>query len=206
MYICYSLYLILQVFYDYFFQLLRLILTILSKKYKMNKKIIILVLFISAWIPSYLVGYTIGNRDLNKIPCDFGKQVSIKINNKDLTGAISLYYLYQNEIVMISNDSISWELLRKSINNLSNDSIEKSKFFIKLKNYEKQIEYIKMLDNNSIMKLLQDEKTDWATNLLLYAINDRDADLFFVFRVKTRLVWIEYLKEEDLKYWSKLYS
>lgn len=171
----------------------------------MKKRIIILVLIISMGIPSYLVGYTIGNRDLNNITCDFGKQESIKINNKDLTGAIRLYYLYRNEIVMISNDSISWELLRKSLNILSNDSIEKSKFFIEIKNYEKQIEYIKMLDNKSIMKLLQDEKTDWATNLLLYAINNRDADLFFVFRVKTRLVWIEFLKEEDLKYWSKLY-
>ena len=120
----------------------------------------------------------------------------------------SLFTISQSRAqnVNISNDSIHWELLRKSMNFISKDSIDESKFFIKVMDYDKQLDNIKNLDSNSIMMLLQDKETDWATNLLLYAIHFRSADLFFVFRIKTRLEWIEYTKEDDIKYWSKIYS
>jgi hypothetical protein len=57
------------------------------------------------------------------------------------------------------------------------------------------------LSKATIMQLLADTTTDWATNLLLYEKYDRDAYLFFTV-IHTRKDWLP-VKKSDIAYWKK---
>jgi hypothetical protein len=57
------------------------------------------------------------------------------------------------------------------------------------------------LSKATIMQLLADTATDWATNLLLYEKYDRDAYLFSTV-IKTRKEWLP-VKKSDIAYWKK---
>lgn len=57
------------------------------------------------------------------------------------------------------------------------------------------------LSKVTIMQLLADTTTDWATNLLLYEKYDRDAYLFFTV-IHARKDWLP-VKKSDIAYWKK---
>lgn len=54
------------------------------------------------------------------------------------------------------------------------------------------------------LQLLEDENTDWAANLILYDIYERDAALLARRDDKNR--WREYMKYEDIDYWKEILS
>jgi hypothetical protein len=57
------------------------------------------------------------------------------------------------------------------------------------------------LSKVTIMQLLADTTTDWATNLLLYEKYDREAFLFFTV-IHARKDWLP-MKKSDIAYWKK---
>jgi hypothetical protein len=60
---------------------------------------------------------------------------------------------------------------------------------------------IKLPDRKSWLGLLNDPKVDWIANLALYQMYRRSAGIFRV--VKTRDVWIQKSRKEDIAYWEK---
>jgi len=58
------------------------------------------------------------------------------------------------------------------------------------------------LSKATIMQLLADTTTDWATNLLLYEKYDRDAYLFSTV-IHKRKDWLP-VKKSDIAYWKKI--
>ena len=60
---------------------------------------------------------------------------------------------------------------------------------------------VKLLKKEDWLKLLNDEKCDWATNLALYELHRKYGGVFSVFN--TREKWIDKRKDEDLAYWQK---
>jgi hypothetical protein len=60
------------------------------------------------------------------------------------------------------------------------------------------------LRNSDWIKLLTDEKTDWATNLYLYDINRKEASVFEV--INTDVNWRKCCKEKDVAFWKDKFS
>jgi hypothetical protein len=51
------------------------------------------------------------------------------------------------------------------------------------------------------LNMLNSSKSDWAANLILYQIFDKDAVSFFSFNNRSK--WIKYFKGQDIEYWNQ---
>lgn len=65
------------------------------------------------------------------------------------------------------------------------------------KNLKEEVSKWKYSD---VLKFLSDDKTDWATNLILYYIYQKDA---FMLLNSKRAKWAINLKAVDMEYWRK---
>lgn len=66
---------------------------------------------------------------------------------------------------------------------------------------KKEKETINKIDKATWLKLLNDSSKDFATNLILYDLYNKDA---FIFSINDRQdEWKKYSKKEDLKFWEK---
>ena len=65
---------------------------------------------------------------------------------------------------------------------------------------QEEEDIVKKIDYQDWMSLLSNEQSDWAANLILYYIFDRDSKLLS--RVKSRKEWKKYKKKEDLEFWK----
>ena len=59
---------------------------------------------------------------------------------------------------------------------------------------------IKLLTTEQWLCLLNNPKSDWATNLILYQLYEKDAVLFST--IKKREDWIGFRRDEDITYWK----
>lgn len=66
---------------------------------------------------------------------------------------------------------------------------------------EKEEEIARQLSYNTWITLLNDPKKDWAANLVLYYIFNKDA--VPLYHIKNRRHWIKYVKNEDLRFWQE---
>ena len=66
---------------------------------------------------------------------------------------------------------------------------------------EKEEEIVRRINKKAWLMLLKNPKTDWAANLILYDIFDKNA-LLFSFPKLTRKDWLVCLREQDLKFWK----
>ena len=69
---------------------------------------------------------------------------------------------------------------------------------------ENQIKLASMLTFNDWLLLLNNKKSDWAANLVLYQIFDKDA--IPLYHIGNRARWLKYLKKEDLAFWKQTFS
>jgi hypothetical protein len=69
---------------------------------------------------------------------------------------------------------------------------------------KKEKETIKKITPGTWTELLNKNKSDWAANLILYSLYDKNAILLS--RNDSKETWEIYLKEEDLKFWNKEFS
>jgi len=67
---------------------------------------------------------------------------------------------------------------------------------------DEQNEIVRKLDKQTWLNLLNSPHSDFAANLILYSIYNKDAFLF-VFEKNLCESWKKYNKEEDLDYWKK---
>jgi len=64
-------------------------------------------------------------------------------------------------------------------------------------------EYLVTRDTAFWLKHLCDENSDWASNLILYYLFDKDASKFIIY--DRRKKWLK-IKKEDVEYWKKFLS
>jgi hypothetical protein len=60
---------------------------------------------------------------------------------------------------------------------------------------------LKTLPKTVWITWLQNKSTDWAANLILYDLYQKDAFLYWSL-IKKRSAWILAVKEDDLTHWS----
>jgi hypothetical protein len=126
---------------------------------------------------------------------------------------LSLIYLffiifnaYAQNYNYILNDSIKWELRYRSIQLIDSNKISPSHYQIRINNpINNYIEYSNF-DSITVDMLLNDSLYDWATNLILYSIYKRNANMFFAFKILNRDIWVDYFKEKDIQYWRSFFS
>lgn len=106
----------------------------------------------------------------------------------------------QNKIKFIKNKTIKFEVVRKSFEFIDTNNIVPAKYFIKVNSNSNQRKEIKTLTSEDWKKLLNDTHSDWAANLILYDMYERNA---FFFIIKNKRKWRMFQMERDIQYWSE---
>jgi len=68
---------------------------------------------------------------------------------------------------------------------------------------EREEYLVKDLKIEEWLKLLDNPKKDWAANIILYWIFDKD---FLALSRTKRSLWRKYLKKEDIEFWKKSFT
>jgi hypothetical protein len=98
----------------------------------------------------------------------------------------------------LSNATFQYEVARYSSKFLPGGKVKPTTYMITTSVSEEVKEEIRMLDTHLLLDLLNNEGTDWATNLVLYEIFKKDASLIWFIN---REDWLLAGKTEDLYYW-----
>lgn len=115
---------------------------------------------------------------------------------------ISLFGNAQDTVcnLEINNDEISFSLQRFGID-FTRETTVKAEILIETNiKSEKMWERFKLIKVEEWLCLLTNQATDWAANLILYQLHERDALLFK--KIKKREDWVKGMKERDIAYWK----
>lgn len=116
--------------------------------------------------------------------------------------AMSVSLCYSQDFSLY-NSIIKFDILKTSTQKVGGDTIIPSKYLIDVTIPEKQKKRYKSLSKKKWIKLLNNSKTDWAANLVLYDLYQKDAiDFFFI--IVSREKWVLLQKKKDLDHWSKV--
>ena len=69
---------------------------------------------------------------------------------------------------------------------------------------QSQKENIKKINTKTWNLMLQKQHSDWATNLILYSLYDKDA--FILSKNKNKNEWRKYSKQSDIDYWRDFFK
>ncbi len=106
----------------------------------------------------------------------------------------------QGDISWLNNDDLEYDMLLKAAS--IDDSLKEmtpSMFFVELELTEEQLSVVKSISNNKWLDLLTNESTDFAANLTLHYLFEKDA--ISLYRIK-REDWLIAEKEKDIDYWK----
>lgn len=98
---------------------------------------------------------------------------------------------------------IEFQLVQYGIKFTSDSTITGGTMNIIVDGYEKEKQYLKEADKQTIIKLLEKDETGWIVNLLLYDIYKKRAGIFYAFDIRTKEDWKGFFEEEDINYWKK---
>ncbi len=100
---------------------------------------------------------------------------------------------------LINNETIDYQLVIKSCDTCVPISNIGYRIVVNLS--EEKLEEIQNITPTEWLELLNNEKTDWAANLVLYYLNDKDA--LILSRHIDCAKWKKTLKKDDIDYWNK---
>jgi hypothetical protein len=103
----------------------------------------------------------------------------------------------------IQNDSIQYTLAYVGSQLLDNNQLIPSKWIIVVGIRSKQEKIVKAMKRDEWIRLLSDSNTDWAANLILYALYRKDAVLYNSV-IKSRKDWVNLDRDKDVTYWKKI--
>jgi hypothetical protein len=101
---------------------------------------------------------------------------------------------------LFSNDSIRYDLIYVSPSVVTNDRGKIARYHVRLQMSKDERTYFLKKDTTFWLNRLCNENSDWATNLVLYYLFDRDASHFIIF--DKRIKWLKIKKNEILD-WKK---
>ncbi len=104
-------------------------------------------------------------------------------------------------IIKLSNAKITFTLLRYGMD-FTETTPPKAEVVIKTSVKSTALwKQLKVLSPSQWQCLLDNPKTDWAANLILYQLYEKDAILYK--KIKNRNDWLKTKKDEDIAYWKK---
>ena len=100
----------------------------------------------------------------------------------------------------ITNEEISFVIFRNGMD-FTTDTKPKSNMVIETNIKDTVLwKQLKSFTAEQWLCLLNNPKSDWAANLILYQVYEKEAILFTMY--KKREDWIRYRKNEDIAYWK----
>ncbi|MDJ1495241.1 hypothetical protein QNI19_20040 [Cytophagaceae bacterium DM2B3-1] len=105
-------------------------------------------------------------------------------------------------LTRLCNDSIQYTVTRISPKYVGVDRLSSPKNIISVEIGDEDMKLLKSIKRDEWITALHDTKKDWAANLLLYTLYEKDATTFII--IKTREKWVNTYKEEDIKFWEKI--
>lgn len=99
----------------------------------------------------------------------------------------------------INNKTIKQSIVMRSCDTCFPISNIGFRFTVLLTEDEERI--IRKLEKKQWIKLLENDSSDWAANIILYYLYDKDAALFI--SRDNRSLWLLGLKNKDIEYWKK---
>jgi hypothetical protein len=103
----------------------------------------------------------------------------------------------------ISNDSVKFSVLRKSSVFIGKGKIEPAVYRIKVHIADTLLNECLNFSKEKWIKLLSDDKADWAANLILYQIHKRNAVSFLA--SPDMRYWKLRKKKFEINYWKKYF-
>jgi len=67
---------------------------------------------------------------------------------------------------------------------------------------EQEMKIAQTIDGGTWLKLLLEKSSDFAANLILYQLFDKNA--IPLLQIKNRELWVKYLRKEDISFWETL--
>ena len=129
------------------------------------------------------------NRNNSKTDSDNKKAVGVSNTNKLKVQSIP------DTLVFIDNEKLKFT----TINRYAEFSFDNYKIIVDLST--KQWLTVKNLTKDAWLKLLNDTTKDWAANLILHNIYEKNARRLLIFNNREK--WIFSQKKEDTEYWTK---
>jgi hypothetical protein len=107
----------------------------------------------------------------------------------------------QDDRLLLQNSSIKYQILYIGPQLLDSSKATPSKYLIRVRLNNSERKTVKSFDKAEWIKLLLNDKSDWAANLTLYDLYHKDAILYNTV-IKSRADWVRVNKEKDISYWK----
>jgi hypothetical protein len=104
----------------------------------------------------------------------------------------------------INNKTIAFRIFTTSLDAQSRDSVIPSQNVIKVNLSDEVKLKLKKNSAEEWLELLNNKNTDWAANLILYELYEKDATKFMV--ITSRKKWESKYKSIDTHYWSNFFA
>jgi hypothetical protein len=105
----------------------------------------------------------------------------------------------KSQIQFINNKDLKYKIIILACDTCAPISNIGYRVLVVLSNNERKL--VKKIKYDEWNLLLNSEKSDWAANLVLYNLFDKDA--FLLARNPSRNLWVKYLKKDDIEFWHK---
>ncbi len=116
--------------------------------------------------------------------------------------AFTVHAQSDKALLTINNDNIQFEFTRIA-SKMKNDTLRMHPYVVKITAPQEAVLYAKHEKNAyHLIELLKRENQDWAANVLLYAITQRDGTLLLEFDSNKAESWRRHQKESDVAYWK----
>lgn len=104
----------------------------------------------------------------------------------------------KNKILILINDSIKYKILLIGPTILPDEKYQPTKQIVLINLSDEEKNYYQTLSINEWVKLLSDTKTDWATNLILYWLFEKEASKLKLGKNK----WKKIYKAKEIDVWK----
>ncbi len=101
-----------------------------------------------------------------------------------------------------NNRSLKYSILKTAAEIIDTNRLVVPRYYVKVLLSGSRKNVIKKLSYDEWMNLLLNKNTDWAANLCLYDLFEKDAVIERLF-IETRKEWLKCCRREDVEYWKK---
>ncbi|MES2777610.1 MAG: hypothetical protein V4722_25750 [Bacteroidota bacterium] len=102
----------------------------------------------------------------------------------------------------VNNMTVRYGFRRYSMQLLDSNKATPSKCVIEVAIPTKQKAKLKLVSSQQWLQWLKSDSTDWAANLILYDLYQRDADIYYGV-IKNKKDWLLVGKESEIDYWNR---
>jgi len=115
-----------------------------------------------------------------------------------INGSTSKYPI--GDVGFINNSTIKYDIVLAACDTCA--PIRNIGFRVILQLHKNQYKAIQNINAKEWLRLLNQKSTDFAANIILYSIYDKDATVITAFATPEK--WRRALKDDDLKYWQSV--